>query len=65
MCPPPTLFQPLLPIGNTNESYDPDVKIGDTMAGEFTPGLFGGQRKLMIFELVKQRVANQNAWPAA
>jgi len=27
------------------------------MAGEFTPGLSGGQRKMMLFELVCQRVA--------
>jgi len=35
------------------------IKIGGTMAGEFTAGLSGGQRKLMMFELVRQRVAAQ------
>jgi hypothetical protein len=32
-----------------------DVKIGGTMAGEFTAGLSGGQRKLLLFELIYQR----------
>ena len=45
--------------GSKNASYNPDVKIGGDMAGETTKGLSGGQRKLMIFELVKQRVAHQ------
>jgi hypothetical protein len=31
------------------------VKIGGTMAGEFVAGLSGGQRKMMAFELVRQR----------
>ena len=30
-------------------------KIGGTMAGEFTAGLSGGQRKMFLFELVRQR----------
>ena len=30
------------------------------MAGEFTPGLSGGQRKLLLFELVRQRVMAQS-----
>lgn len=29
------------------------------MAGEFTPGLSGGQRKLMLFELICQRAQGQ------
>ena len=33
------------------------IKIGGTMAGEFVAGLSGGQRKLLLFELLRQRVA--------
>ena len=40
---------------DVNESYNPNVKIGGTMAGEFTAGLSGGQRKMMLFELICQR----------
>ena len=36
------------------------IKVGGTMAGEFTAGLSGGQRKLMLFELICQRTANQS-----
>ena len=36
------------------------IQIGGTMAGEFTAGLSGGQRKLLLFELVRQRVAKQS-----
>ncbi|GAX26987.1 hypothetical protein FisN_9Lh293 [Fistulifera solaris] len=36
------------------------IKVGGTMAGEFTAGLSGGQRKLLLFELVAQRIASQN-----
>jgi len=46
--------------GKKNESYNPDVKIGGTMAGEFTAGLSGGQRKMMLFELVRQRTSSQS-----
>ena len=46
--------------GKKNESYNPGVKIGGTMAGEFTAGLSGGQRKMMLFELVRQRVSGQS-----
>ena len=46
--------------GKKNESYNPAVKIGGTMAGEFTAGLSGGQRKMMLFELVRQRVSGQS-----
>lgn len=46
--------------GAKNESYNPNVKIGGTMAGEFTSGLSGGQRKMMLFELVRQRVRAQS-----
>ena len=36
----------------------PDIRIGGTMAGEFTAGLSGGQRKLLLFELIRQRTAD-------
>ncbi len=36
------------------------IKIGGTMAGEFTAGLSGGQRKLLFFEIVTQRVKQQS-----
>jgi len=42
-----------------NVSHNPNVKIGGTMGGEFTAGLSGGQRKMMIFELVRQRTSAQ------
>ena len=38
-----------------SDSYNPNILVGGTMAGEFTAGLSGGQRKLLLFELVKQR----------
>jgi ABC-type nitrate/sulfonate/bicarbonate transport system ATPase subunit len=47
--------------GEKNASYNPKVKIGGTMAGEFHAGLSGGQRKMMLFEMVCQRVANSSA----
>jgi ABC-type lipoprotein export system ATPase subunit len=46
--------------GKKNESYNPGIKIGGTMAGEFTAGLSGGQRKMMLFELVRQRTSTQS-----
>jgi len=36
------------------------IKVGGTMAGEFTAGLSGGQRKLLLFELVTQRIRSQS-----
>lgn len=36
------------------------IKVGGTMAGEFTAGLSGGQRKVMLFELICQRAEGQN-----
>ena len=36
------------------------IKVGGTMAGEFTAGLSGGQRKLLLFELIRQRIENQS-----
>ena len=35
------------------------IKVGGTMAGEFTAGLSGGQRKMLLFELIYQRTQNQ------
>jgi ABC-type lipoprotein export system ATPase subunit len=36
------------------------IMVGGTMAGSFTSGLSGGQRKLLLFELICQRVKNQS-----
>jgi len=36
------------------------ISAGGTMAGRFTAGLSGGQRKLLLFELITQRVAEQS-----
>jgi hypothetical protein len=36
------------------------IRIGGTIAGEFIAGLSGGQRKLLFFELVRQRIAGQS-----
>lgn len=36
------------------------IKVGGTMAGEFTAGLSGGQRKLLLFELIYQRTLDQS-----
>jgi len=36
------------------------IKVGGTMAGEFTAGLSGGQRKILLFELICQRTADQS-----
>lgn len=46
--------------GKKNDSYNPGVMIGGTMAGETTAGLSGGQRKMMLFELVRQRTASSS-----
>mmetsp|Transcript_22174 Transcript_22174/g.36670 ORF Transcript_22174/g.36670 Transcript_22174/m.36670 type:complete len:490 (-) Transcript_22174:166-1635(-) len=46
--------------GTKNKSYNPSVKIGGTMAGEFIAGLSGGQRKMLLFELVRQRTASSS-----
>jgi ABC-type molybdenum transport system ATPase subunit/photorepair protein PhrA len=35
------------------------VIVGGTIAGQFMPGLSGGQRKLLLFELIFQRTASQ------
>jgi hypothetical protein len=36
------------------------IQVGGTMAGEYTSGLSGGQRKLLLFELIFQRTMLQN-----
>jgi GTPase SAR1 family protein len=35
------------------------IRVGGTMGGEFTAGLSGGQRKLLLFELISQRFKSQ------
>ena len=47
-------------VSGKNASYNANVKIGGTMGGAFTAGLSGGQRKMMIFELVRQRTRTQS-----
>jgi ABC-type lipoprotein export system ATPase subunit len=42
------------------EGKDSAIMVGGTMAGEFTAGLSGGQRKLLLFELVFQRTQSQS-----
>lgn len=42
-----------------NEGKAKTIRAGGTMAGEFTAGLSGGQRKLLLFELVHQRIQKQ------
>jgi energy-coupling factor transporter ATP-binding protein EcfA2 len=38
-----------------NEGISTTIVAGGTMAGEFTQGLSGGQRKMLLFELIVQR----------
>jgi hypothetical protein len=42
-----------------NEGTADKIQLGGTMAGEFTAGLSGGQRKLFLFELIYQRTKTQ------
>lgn len=35
------------------------IQVGGTLAGKFTQGLSGGQRKLLLFDLICQRTAEQ------
>lgn len=42
------------------EGKDKTIPCGGTMAGEFTAGLSGGQRKLLLFELIYQRTQHQS-----
>eukprot|EP00977_Amphora_coffeiformis_P028342 scaffold34933_cov243-Amphora_coffeaeformis.AAC.1 len=41
------------------EGKDQTIQVGGTMAGHFTAGLSGGQRKLLLFELIYQRTRHQ------
>jgi len=42
------------------EKKEKSVIVGGTIAGQFMPGLSGGQRKLLLFELICQRTASQD-----
>lgn len=50
-----------LPYWDTyvKEGTDLTIPVGGTMAGKFTAGLSGGQRKLLLFELIYQRTLGQ------
>ena len=41
------------------EKKDAKIIVGGTLAGQFMAGLSGGQRKLLLFELIVQRTADQ------
>lgn len=41
------------------EKKDKNIIVGGTIAGQFMAGLSGGQRKLLLFELIVQRTASQ------
>jgi hypothetical protein len=41
------------------EGKDKSIQVGGTMAGQFVAGLSGGQRKMLLFELIYQRTADQ------
>jgi len=43
-----------------NEGTAAKIQVGGTMAGEETAGFFGGQRKLLLFELICQRAKGQS-----
>src|SRR5210317_1587035 len=42
------------------EKKDKSILVGGTIAGQFIAGLSGGQRKLLLFELIFQRTASQD-----
>ena len=42
------------------EKKDKSIIVGGTIAGQFMAGLSGGQRKLLLFELISQRTATQD-----
>ena len=42
------------------EGVSNSIVVGGTMAGTFHAGLSGGQRKLLLFELIRQRTASQS-----
>eukprot|EP00984_Skeletonema_dohrnii_P031828 scaffold24854_cov78-Skeletonema_dohrnii-CCMP3373.AAC.1 len=41
------------------EKKDESIIVGGTIGGTFMPGLSGGQRKLLLFELISQRTASK------
>eukprot|EP00579_Thalassiosira_antarctica_P023218 CAMPEP_0201987892 /NCGR_PEP_ID=MMETSP0904-20121228/92033_1 /ASSEMBLY_ACC=CAM_ASM_000553 /TAXON_ID=420261 /ORGANISM="Thalassiosira antarctica, Strain CCMP982" /LENGTH=502 /DNA_ID=CAMNT_0048542017 /DNA_START=17 /DNA_END=1525 /DNA_ORIENTATION=+ len=43
-----------------NEKKEKSIIVGGTIAGQFMAGLSGGQRKLLLFELICQRTAAQD-----
>ncbi|KAJ1460484.1 hypothetical protein M885DRAFT_509482 [Pelagophyceae sp. CCMP2097] len=48
-----------LPFWDLYATEKQTIKIGGTMAGDFTAGFSGGQRKMLLFELICQRVAGR------
>lgn len=55
-------FDPsLLPFWSiyVGEGKDKAIKVGGSMAGKFYAGLSGGQRKMLIFEMIYQRTIDQ------
>jgi len=42
------------------EKKDKTIIVGGTIGGQFMPGLSGGQRKLLLFELICQRTSTQD-----
>jgi ABC-type lipoprotein export system ATPase subunit len=42
------------------EKKDQSIIVGGTLAGQFMAGLSGGQRKLLLFELIFQRTSDQD-----
>lgn len=42
------------------EGKDQTIQAGGTLAGQFTAGLSEGQRKMLLFELICQRTADQS-----
>ncbi|KAL7553391.1 hypothetical protein ACHAWF_016668 [Thalassiosira exigua] len=51
--------QLFLTLTQQREEKDQSIIVGGTMAGQFMAGLSGGQRKLLLFELIVQRTASQ------
>ena len=41
------------------EGKDKSIFVGGTMAGKFYAGISGGQRKMLLFELIYQRTKEQ------
>ena len=61
VCMIPNFDETELPYWDTyvKENKTSTIQVGGTMAGEFTAGLSGGQRKLLLFELIYQRIMDQ------